>query len=43
MRIADEFGPKEAYTVSLCDIEDRDEPYGAALAFQSDYQSAGRG
>jgi hypothetical protein len=43
MRLADEFGPKQAYTVTLSEIEERDHPYGAALAFQADYQSAGRG
>lgn len=44
MRLAEEFAPKEYYTEALADLT----PHtvgnpGAALAFQAEFQSAGRG
>ena len=33
MRLGDEFGPKQAYTVTLAEIEQSEHPFGAALAF----------
>ena len=44
MRLADEFSAKNAYTKAVADIDPQDnEVYGAALAFQADEQTAGRG
>jgi hypothetical protein len=37
MRLADEFGPKQAYTMTLSEIEKSENLFGAALAFQADY------